>query len=178
MVSMRIEFTSDDAEGAVHLRLYSDATPEQVHTMLRDTEAGFEVRTIVTDTQGKEHVLSDKTDRATPPMVVLMNAIASFDQSFSTNAQAVLNRQRLARLVKEARPVTVQNMCMCGHHKGDEFDVPFEGGIVGIPTYTPEPDETQHDVDATSDVSDDFLSSIWGEDEDDADDSRDDGVEV
>lgn len=184
MVGMRIEFTSNDETGEVHLRLYNDISPEEVHSILQDTEQGMEVRTKATDHNGRNFVLTDKTDRGTPPMLLLLNVISSLDQSFKTNAQAIMNRARLRRLIREGRPVTVQNMCMCGEHTGPEFDVPFQGGIVGIPTYEPEavvgddtdPNNPAHEE---SEVSDDFLNTLWDAgDSDDDDDAEREGVEV
>ncbi len=160
------------------MRLYSDDSADSIVATIRDTENGMDVRTVAMDTQGGEHLLTDKTDRGTPPLNIVLNMANSLFGSWITSVQAALNRQRLNRLVREAKPITVRSMCMDGKHMTAEFDeMPFQGGIVGIPTYTP--DEVGHEDVATEalDIPDELLRSIWGDDEDDADDPRE-GVEA
>lgn len=176
MAIMRLEVENTD--DTVTVRLYNNETPEAVVSTFKDTANGFEVKTVGYTAAGEQVVLTDKTDRGTPPLNIVMNNMTSLYNSLIANAQAHLNRQRLKRLVTEGHPITQKNMCMDGLHTGDEFDVPFQGGIVGIPTYSPDPDETEAAVREESEVNDDFLRAMWGPESSDDDDDEREGVEV
>lgn len=160
MTTMRYEMHTERDGGPITLRLYGDETMEEIKTTIRDTAQGVEVRTEITTPEGHSRVIQDKVDRATPPLHLMMTILQDLFLPFATNTQATLNEARYKRLQNEGLPITVQNMCMDGHHTGDEFkDVPFGGGIVGVP------EVPQEQMQQGSAVSDDFLNSLWGDDE-------------
>jgi hypothetical protein len=162
MTTMRFEMHNDKT-GPIVLRLSADDTREQITTTITDTAAGVELRTEIVTAAGEHSVVSDQIDRATPPLRLMLAALQELFLPFATNTQAALNDARYRRLKAEGKPLTVQAMCMDGHHTGPEFaDIPFKGGIVGVP----EADEDTALRDP--EVSDDFLARLWGDDEEDA----------
>jgi hypothetical protein len=164
MTVMRYEMTTNRDGTPITLRLYGDETSEEILTTILDTAQGTEIRTTITHATGETHVVQDKVDRATPPLELMMTALQNLFMPFATNSQAVLNEMRYKRLVREGKPITVQNMCMDGHHTGEQFaDKPFHGGIVGVPEVDAGELMRASDV---SDVSDDFLNRLWGDEDD------------
>lgn len=160
---MRLEFS--DEGGQITLHLYADNTNERVTTVFKDTDHGNEVKTTVTNGQGETRVITDKTDRTTPPLHALYGLIENLAHAFSVNAQSALNRQRYQRLRAEGGPITVQRMCMDGLHTGEEYaDIPFKGGIVGVTDVDePEPKEPESRVQLSDKLEDDLRGLLGGD---------------
>lgn len=147
---------------ALELSLSGDMTGGTIRSTILDTYNGTDVRTVVTLPDGTEQVLTDKVDRGTPPLQLMASLMNSLFEAFAVNGQATLNKIRYERLVRDGKPITMQNMCMDGAHTGPEYaDKPFQGGIVGVPTVPDAEEQSSNEA-----VSNDFLNSLWGDDED------------
>jgi hypothetical protein len=145
-----------DIDNGVTLSLMTDESDERITITLRDTDQGVEQRVTTRNSAGAERTVIDKLDRATPPLDMMIASLASLYRPFLTSAQSTFNKVRLERLKREGRPITMRSMCMCGEHTGEEYEgQEFTGGIVGVPTHAPEPDEDEVDTE--------FLNSLWGD---------------
>jgi hypothetical protein len=157
MTQMRLEF--DDSDGVMTFHLTTTDGPQGALTTLTDTAHGVEVKTTLTDSQGGSKVIVDKVDRATPPLHQMLEAWDTFSHSLLHNAQAAFNRARYERLKREGTPITLQTMCMDGQHTGPEYaDVPFNGGIVGVPEH--HENEPQTPPSEPTHLSDQLMSDL------------------
>lgn len=157
MTEMRLTFSEEN--GVMRFELGGDQSRIGAITTLRDTANGVEVRTILRDADGTERTLVDMVDRGTPPLTLMLDVWGQFERSFIANVQGAFNKSRYDRLKEEGKPINQQTMCMCGQHTDDKYaEMPFGGGIVGVPdapvetgpTGLPEPTQsamTQEDQD-------------------------------
>lgn len=161
MTTMHVTLNEDAVQDGIELRMYAENTRAEVRTILRDTDHGFEWTTTVTDAEGNARVVTDKVDRATPPLHLMGRALNSMVEPFLIATQAALNKARYERLVRDGKPITMQTMCMDGMHTGPAFaDVPFQGGIQGVPSVATDVPKVEDDA-----VSDELLAQLWGEDD-------------
>jgi hypothetical protein len=138
---MSLDLTNED--GIVTIHLHSTDTREAITTTIADTDHGMDIKTVVTEGDGSEHTITDKTDRNTPPLEMMVDILHSYHNSFLHNAQAAMNHNRYQRLKARGEPITMYDMCMDGQHKTEQYkNILFEGGIVGVPTASqPEPEQ-------------------------------------
>jgi hypothetical protein len=134
MTEMNLHY--DNRDGIVTIALTTPDSADAIRTTLRDTDQGMDVRTVATLPDGTEEVLTDKLDRNTAPLVVMLNLLASYQNSFLERAQAGLNRVRYERLLARGGPISMADMCMDGMHRDEKWkSEPFTGHIVGVPEH-------------------------------------------
>lgn len=175
MGAMRLDFTDDN--GIMTFNLKGTETQAEVAITLQDTDHGVDTRTIITHEDGRVEVMSDKTDRGTPPLQLMLEAFQTIQHTFLHNAQAAFNKSRYERLKAEGKPINMQTMCMDGMHTDDKWaEVPFSGGIVGVPEHhendpAPAVQEPELPTTLSSQLMSD-LGDIFGDDKGGDDDAQ------
>jgi hypothetical protein len=161
---MTLTYTRDGDE--IHLEMEANDSSNKVETVLRDTDNGMEIKTVLTQADGSLKVVQDKTDRSTPPLTLMLEALETFRHAFLHNAQAGLNRSRYERLKARGGTISMYDMCMDGLHRTDEWkDVPFEGRIVGVPEHHEnEPSEPENRVELSGRLDDELRALLGGGD--------------
>jgi hypothetical protein len=144
MTEMNLHY--DNRDGIITIALTTPDSADAIRTTLKDTDDGMDVRTVATLPDGREEVLTDKLDRNTAPLVVMLNLLASYQNSFLERAQAGLNRVRYERLLARGGPISMADMCMDGMHRDEKWkNEPFRGHIVGVPEHHNQDDQQSQD---------------------------------